>query len=322
MMHYQHDYYDIVEQALRAPSGHNSQPWLVKITPNQIMITADYSRSLTVVDPLHRELFISLGCLAENICIVASTKHYQTQVELNDKGQIMIHLTRSPQLPVDPLANYVIKQQSNRSLYHGGNITRQQRTVLTTMPLYPNIDCHLYPRDTEQFNLIRELILAGNTLQMADKRFITELKQWMRLNKKHAQTTNDGLSYAIFGAPNLPLFMVKPIMACFLKASIQNRQDDQKIKSSSDFMLLTTQQNTKKEWINVGRSWQRLLLACTANQISYAFMNQPIEANKLCIEMQQRLHLTTLPSIVLRLGLANVQPYSRRKPLQACLMSD
>lgn len=322
MMYYQTDYHDIIEQALRAPSGHNSQPWLLRIKPNQIIVIADYSRSLAVVDPLNRELFMSLGCLAENISIVASAKHYQTKIELDCNGEIVIHLIPSPQLQVDPLAAYVTKQQSNRSLYHGGDITTQQRTVLTTTHLYPNIGCQLYPRNTEQFNLIRELILMGNSLQMSDKRFITELKQWMRLNKKHAETTNDGLSYAIFGAPNLPLLMVKPIMTYFLKASVQNRQDDQKIKSSSDFMLLTTQHNTKDAWINVGRSLQRILLTCTANQISYAFMNQPIEVDKLCVEMQQRLNLSTLPNIMLRLGLANVQPYSRRKPLQERLLSD
>ncbi len=39
--------------------------------------------------------------------------------------------------------------------------------------------------------------------------FKAELRQWMRYNRKHQDETADGLSYAVFGAPNLPRFMAE-----------------------------------------------------------------------------------------------------------------
>ena len=39
--------------------------------------------------------------------------------------------------------------------------------------------------------------------------FKTELTDWMRYNKKHQNNTRDGLSYATFGAPNVPSILGK-----------------------------------------------------------------------------------------------------------------
>lgn len=58
---------------------------------------------------------------------------------------------------------------------------------------------------------------------MNDHLFKRELKSWMRFNKNHVRATSDGLSYAVFGAPNLPRLISETIMGSVLKAGIQNR---------------------------------------------------------------------------------------------------
>ena len=45
------------------------------------------------------------------------------------------------------------------------------------------------------------MVYAGNSLQMNNEAFKSELTKWMRYNKKHQNNTRDGLSYATFGAP-------------------------------------------------------------------------------------------------------------------------
>ena len=57
----------LIEHAIRAPSGHNTQPWRFTLGADCITIAPDFSKRLPVVDPDNRELFISLGCAAENI---------------------------------------------------------------------------------------------------------------------------------------------------------------------------------------------------------------------------------------------------------------
>ena len=70
------DFIYMMEQAVKAPSGHNTQPWLFRVQKDRIQILPDMSKSLPAVDPDNRELFISLGCATENLCIAAEAKGY------------------------------------------------------------------------------------------------------------------------------------------------------------------------------------------------------------------------------------------------------
>ena len=86
------DFLFMIEQAVKAPSGHNTQPWLFKTGETEIEIRPDFTKSLPVVDPDNRELFVSLGCAAENLCIAASHKGYRTKVAIEENGIIRIIL--------------------------------------------------------------------------------------------------------------------------------------------------------------------------------------------------------------------------------------
>ena len=68
----------LVAQAVKAPSGHNTQPWKFRQNESAVEIYPDFDRRLPVVDPDDRELFVSLGCATENLCLAAQTKGYKS----------------------------------------------------------------------------------------------------------------------------------------------------------------------------------------------------------------------------------------------------
>ena len=88
---------------------------------------------------------------------------------------------------------------------------------------------------------------------MGNPAFKAELRQWMRYNRKHQDETANGLSYAVFGAPNLPHFMAEFIISHSLDAAKQNRTDHRNIASASHFALFTTRDNRWKHW-EIGRA--------------------------------------------------------------------
>ena len=45
------DFIYMMEQAVKAPSGHNTQPWLFRVQKDRIQILPDMSKSLPSVDP-------------------------------------------------------------------------------------------------------------------------------------------------------------------------------------------------------------------------------------------------------------------------------
>ena len=61
----------ILKSAIRAPSTHNSQPWLFKITENKVEIFFDPKYVLPYADKETRDLHISIGCMLENFSIAS-----------------------------------------------------------------------------------------------------------------------------------------------------------------------------------------------------------------------------------------------------------
>src|SRR3712207_6590073 len=51
----------LLNYAVLAPSGHNTQPWLFNVSGRAVELHADRTRGLPVVDPEDRALVISCG---------------------------------------------------------------------------------------------------------------------------------------------------------------------------------------------------------------------------------------------------------------------
>src|SRR5262245_51774724 len=62
----------LIEQAVRAPSSHNTQPWLFRVREAAVEIHADLARALPVNDPHNRELYISCGAALFNLEVAAA----------------------------------------------------------------------------------------------------------------------------------------------------------------------------------------------------------------------------------------------------------
>lgn len=313
---YNQDFVEMIGYAIKAPSGHNTQPWKFNINEKSIEILPNYTKSLPVVDPDNRELFISLGCAAENLCISATSKAYDSKVCIADNGVIAIDLRKNELVKCDPLFDQITLRQTNRSVYNGRIISSDVLDTLKNITIEAGINIYFYGNGTEEFASISDFVVRGNVVQMQNRKFTDELKSWMRFNKKHQDKTNDGLSYAVFGAPNLPMFIVKPIMSCYLNDKTQNKGDIKKMQSSSHFVLFTSDDNTPEQWVNLGRTMERFLLKSTEAGIAHTYMNQPNEVKELSMEMTGILHLSAYPTTLLRIGYGETQPYSKRLSIE------
>jgi len=81
------DEMEILYFASLAPSGHNTQPWTVKIVePKHWVIGSDKKRWLTAVDPNNRELLLGIGAFIENLVLAAGTFGYEVDVQLIAKN--------------------------------------------------------------------------------------------------------------------------------------------------------------------------------------------------------------------------------------------
>lgn len=310
------DFMYMIEQAIKAPSGHNSQPWLFQIKENEIEILPNARYRLEKVDPQDREMFISLGCATENLCIAATTRGYSSKVTTTEEGKITVYLEKSESIKPDSLAAQIPIRQTTRRKYNGEIIDSTIFRKIANVPCEPDIHVHFFKRGSSDFQKIAQYVYMGNNIQMKDSTFLNELKEWMRYNKKEQDKKNDGLSYAAFGAPNLPHFIAKAIMSKMINAKTQNKTDYRNINSSSHLVLFTATHNTPKEWIALGRTLERFLLLLTSHNIRSAYLNQPNEVKQLSASMAEGLGLQNeVPNILLRIGYGKLLPYSQRRDI-------
>ena len=316
----QNDFHAMVEYASKAPSGHNTQPWFFTLGADAITITPDFSKRLPVVDPDDRELFISLGCAAENLRIAANHYGYATTTTVNAAGTITVRLDKQPGAQLDPLFAQIPLRQTNRARYDGRAIPQAQLDDILASATSDGVHLRVWDKNAPPFAQLAELVMAGNRAQLGNDAFKRELLSWIRFNKAHSERTLDGLSYAVMGAPNLPAWITKPIIQLALNAKAQNKTDGKKIASASHLLLLTTDDDSIPAWIAAGGALQRLLLLLTEQGIASAWLNQPCEVAELRERLARELALSgEHPQLLLRLGYAAPLPYAKRKPVEAVI---
>ena len=72
----------IIEVAVNAPSGSNSQPWRFKVREGVIEIIAEPEKDHPILNFRNRGTWIAHGALIENIVILASAFGYKAGVSI------------------------------------------------------------------------------------------------------------------------------------------------------------------------------------------------------------------------------------------------
>ncbi|MEO9870610.1 Acg family FMN-binding oxidoreductase [Ekhidna sp.] len=316
----------LVHYGTKAPSGHNSQPWKFLLFGDRIEIHPDFSRSLPVVDPQNRELYISLGCAAYNIGILAphfglsATKSVE---KLEQDYFVKIVFEKGEQVDQRDMIKWIEKRQTNRGHFDEEQITQEAMGQLLSFAQENAMNTYFFKNGEETFETLKEYIGYGNEIQMKSKAFKNELLSWIRFNDSQISKTQSGLTYKVMNSPSLPGFLGRLIVHSFLTPKKQNKSDLQKIASSSYFVLFTTKSMAiVEEWVELGMDLQKLLLQLTSLGIANAYLNPPCEIQSLSQELRKELPINgDYPNIILRIGYASPANYAPRRNLEEVILN-
>ena len=313
----------LVKYAVKAPSGHNTQPWKFYVYDSAIEVFPDFQKKLPVVDNEYRELYISLGCAVENLCIAAREKGFQPETTIRKKNDTLytIYISlKKAQANSSPLFSAIEKRQTNRSEYNHHVISRDTIQMLEEMKCQPGTHFYLHENGSEMYEVLSGYIFKGNEIQMQNNAFKKELISWIRFNKNHVKHTQNGLTYEVMGTPAVPTFLGKMIVNAVLTPKNQNKTDEKHLASSSHLVLFTTENDTPNEWIKLGRTLERFLLKTRNLGLANAYMNQPCEVEMLAEEIQTNLtENNEYPTLLLRIGYSDPMPYSPRKDVESVI---
>jgi nitroreductase len=305
---------ELVRFASLAANSHNTQPWTFTLSDKQVAIAPDLARRCPAVDPDDHHVFVSLGCAAENLERAAAAMGLKAHPSFVDDRV---------QIPLEPmvadhsvLLDVILRRQCTRAAYDGKPVGNDALRLLEQAGTIPGVSVMLIT-DDERKASVSDYVVQGNTVQMRDPAFLTELKSWMRFNEADAAIARDGLFSRSSGNPALPAWLARAALPFFFTEAGENDKYRAHIQSSAGLAVFVCERNDKAHWVEVGRACQRFALQATALGLKYAFVNQPVEVPALRKQFAAFLGIgDRLPDLIVRFGAGPELPQSLRRPVE------
>ena len=312
-----------LEYAVLAPSSHNSQPWHFVLHNDSVMVCADRSRALPVVDPCHRELVISCGAALLNLRAVLS--HFDCPCEilpLPDAADpdLLAEVRVGPDGFCDPdlasLFQALRRRATNRSDYGPDDVPPelQRRMREAAQSEGGALACI---EEESMRDRLAELIAEGDRIQFADSHFRRELAAWM-LSAHH----NDGMPAYAKGVRTI-LDLATPLRGAVIRTfDVGNgvAANHHRLAQGSPLLVcLSTTADDALAWLAAGQALERVLLVVADAWFDASYLNQPIEVPSLRPRLRDLTGSEAYPQILLRVGTGQAPRWSARRPVSEVL---
>jgi len=313
----------ILHLASLAPSGHNTQPWLVKRTaPFHWIIGNDQSRWLPAVDPTQRETMLSIGAFLQNLEYAAAHHgyacHWTLLAENNQAEDVMkVILTKAPAATDFDVAT-LTSRRTVRSGYRAEALHPADVRALTTgEPGY-----HYFRRDTPEGRWLDAQTLAANHQQTYRDAAEEELSRWVRFSAQEAQRHRDGLTPASMEIGGVAGWWVRHFYtpATVMKDSFRKTGLEtvaKQVGQSAGWLVLTSPDRAPGTLLDTGRRVQRLWVQVRSKGIALHPMTQILEESPFAQQANGALGLAEPIQFLLRCGYVNTypEPVSERRPV-------
>jgi hypothetical protein len=312
----------LLQYAILAPSGHNTQPWTFKIIPEGIEVYADLSKALALIDPGDRELLMSLGAAIMNLRVAAAHCGFETSVRYQPRQEsslpvalVTLSETSSPDPMLASLFSAIKRRHTNRHPFDGETIAPEAVSSLCDVAdLYPDALSLLMPWFQSQ---TADLVAFADRAQMASAGLRNELADWIRPSNS---TEFDGICADALGVPAIASGAAAWLLRHFDIGTWQASHDHGLVKDASLLMLVSAEDD-RTSLVQAGEILEHLLLTITKAGLHYSFMNQPIQVSDLRSRVGSLSRCKRPPQLLLRIGhAAVVDPPMPRRPVNAVMM--
>jgi Nitroreductase family/TAT (twin-arginine translocation) pathway signal sequence len=310
----------LVHYATLAPSSHNTQCWRFAAGDHLVRIAPDFGRRCPAVDPDDHHLFVSIGCAVENLRLAAEAHGLHADVQFDGESASVTMTLAATTARRSPLFEAIPERQSTRGDYDGRPLSSADLRLLEQASACPGVRMIVITerRAVEQ---VLELVVAGNTAQLDDAAFVRELTAWIRFSEAEAVRTGDGVFAGSSGNPTVPRWLGQSLMPFVLTAASDNARYVNRVRSSAGLAVFVGERADPRQWVDVGRCYERFALQATALGIRTAFLNQPVEVSTVRPQFASWLGVGShRPDLLVRFGRGPTMPRSLRRPIDAVLV--
>lgn len=327
------DEMEILYLASLAPSGHNTQPWTVKIVePKHWAIGSDKKRWLTAVDPNNRELLLGIGAFIENPVLAAGTFGYDVDVQIvaknpSDLDIAVIRLKKGNN--VDFPLEKIRKRRTVRNGYKDQEIKTEDLKYITKhdakscmVPNVPSPHSFYFPNTSPQGKYLREGIIEANRTQAYREPAQEELANWIRWSSKEAKQYRNGLTPESMEIKGIAGLFVRNFYnrQSVLKKSFRDQTVDivsKQVNTCGGWLVVNSLDSNIPTLIEYGRVFENMLLRLRERMIAIHPMTQMLEEEPWKSKIAKEMGLGGDVQWILRIGYVKSypDPVSLRMPV-------
>ena len=315
---------ELVRLATKAPSSHNTQPWRFELRDGSVRARADTDRWLEVADRDQRELYISLGCAAENLVIAARHEGLGPEVALeadSATGGTVATITlgrgndgrgaaqRRGELHVDrpgglDLFEEIPRRRTSHRPFDGRRLPARELDLLRDACDGHGVELALLD-DEESVRRVADLSAEADREQFGDPAWRRELGRWIGRGVLGARWPVSRIAQAVVTNVNM--------------GESTARKNAALIAGASSVGILWTHTDTHDDHVRAGRAYERIALAASAMGIATHPVSQALEVPRLKDRLATLLPVAdAVPHHVFRMGYATDEDRAtpRRRPEQ------
>ena len=319
----------ILRQASLAPSGHNSQPWFVRVIGQQeLMVGLDEERLLPAVDPDNREALLALGAFVENLVLAAGATGYETEVRVvasDNRAEDVVHLRLHPGNPT----GYPLVRLGGRRTIKKGQLPGELSSRDVQALAEPFDGRFFYfPKSSSHSTCIRDGAVEAFKAQAWRNEAQQELARWVRLGNAEARKKRDGLTSDSMEIQGVTGWFMRTFMdrESVMSDGFRTRGVDLTAELAGQgggWIIITSPGAGPADLVETGRRFERMALLATDLKVAIHPMTQQIEEEQWRKEIAGRHAPDMLPQFILRVGYVEQYPapVSLRRPVSWFLRS-
>jgi nitroreductase len=303
--------------AVRAPSLHNSQPWLFRLRDGAIEVLADPSRQLAVADSQGWAVRIACGAATLNARLALTVNGAPPEVMVRpDSAQpdLIARLTPGPKRPAtyaeQDLFAAVPRRFSNRLPFWPDPVPAEVRARLIEAARAENGWLDLLVGMTA-LSGFAEIAQSADRVLRRDARYQSELFGWV-----HADAADDGVPVWAGASSPEPqdLLPQRPYAE-------RRRAPGRDFEPEPLVGILGSAGDGPTDQIVAGQALQRVLLTATDAGLASSMISQPIEVDAARDQLRRSLGRFGVPQMALRIGYGHPGRPTPRRPLAEVLVA-
>jgi nitroreductase len=324
IQHMNQETYKILYYASLAPSGHNSQPWSVRLlSTTEWIIESDMNRRLSIVDADNREVMLSIGAFIENLVIAAGVFGFDAHVNVLAKNNFDRQVAKVILGKATPKKYPLHRIAMRRTVKSNMLLKELSRTDIRAFEEKVGSGLYYFPRGGEHAAFMEKEAIDNFKIQAENDKAQEELSKWIRFKNSNIEKYRDGLTARSMEINGIAGWYVRTFMKQkdVISDSFRQKGIEKTIEQAGQgagWIVITSDGNKTADLIDTGRRFQKMALIARERNIAIHPMTQTIEEKHGQANIKANHKPETMPQFMLRVGYVNKypNPVTLRRPVK------